>query len=255
MQFGVGLEGVDIPACTEKGIKVCNIASDKCANALSCAEHAIFLVFAVLRNYNGLLKSIDSKIIGYPTARTLFGCNVLLLGYGGIGKELAKRLVAFDVHLHLLVSNVNKYSQNFDRDIAFESIVDITSWSRIGGSIDIIFICCTQNPTTLGLINKEFLSHLKKGAIIINIARGGIINYDDLYNALIEEKISGLGLDVYHTEPFPSVIGDRILSHANVICTPHVAGVSELSYRQMAEFLGNNIQNIIENKPLSGQVN
>ena len=120
----------------------------------------------------------------------------------------------------------------------------------IAKDIDIIFLCCSQNKDNIGVVNKTFLSHFKPGVILINIARGGLVNYEDVEEALQSGLLGGFGLDVYKTEPFP-YMEDAIFSskYENVVATPHVAGVTEVSYRTMANIMRDRIVAIKANRP------
>uniref|UniRef100_A0A7I4FQH9 D-isomer specific 2-hydroxyacid dehydrogenase catalytic domain-containing protein n=1 Tax=Physcomitrium patens TaxID=3218 RepID=A0A7I4FQH9_PHYPA len=99
VQFGVGLEGVDIEAATRAGIKVARIPSVNTGNALACAEHCIYMMLGLLRHQRVMASSIAAKRLGEPAGSTLYGKTIFILGYGHIGKELALRLRYFGVHL------------------------------------------------------------------------------------------------------------------------------------------------------------
>ena len=98
MQFGVGLEGVDLQAASELGVPVANIPSMSSGNAQSCAEHAIFLAISLLRDVHGMQRSLHSGGLGTPTGRTLFGSTVLIYGFGDLGRCLSTRYSAFPLH-------------------------------------------------------------------------------------------------------------------------------------------------------------
>ncbi|KAJ3683488.1 hypothetical protein LUZ60_013715 [Juncus effusus] len=102
---------------------------------------------------------------------------------------------------------------------------------------DIVVPCLTMNNETAGIVNKKFLSSMKKGALLVNIARGGIVEYNSVYKSLETGHLGGLGIDVAWTEPFDP--NDPILKFQNVLFTPHVGGVGEFSYRTMAIFFVN----------------
>ena len=105
----------------------------------------------------------------------------------------------------------------------------------------------------MGFVNADFISHVKPSACIINVARGGLLNYDDVLSALNSNRLGGVGIDVFHTEPFP--VDDPFLHHERVIVTPHVAGVTEMSYRQMAAITAENVRSLINGDPLKYTVN
>ncbi|KAG8389673.1 hypothetical protein BUALT_Bualt01G0003300 [Buddleja alternifolia] len=179
MQFGVGIEGVDINAATKHGIKVARIPSDATGNAVSCAEMAIYLMLGLLQSYNG----------------------------NGI------------LHDDLV-----------DEKGTHQDFLDFASRA------DIVVCCLVMNIETAGIVDKVFISSMRKGALLINIARGGLLNYDAVLHHLESGHLGGLGIDVAWTEPFDP--NDEIFKFPNVIFTPHVAGVTEHSYRFMAKVVG-----------------
>ena len=240
MQFGVGLEGVDVQAATEAGIWVAKIESTHCGNAQSCAEHAIYLALAVLRDQKAMTNAIVSGKLGQPTGRTLMNSKVLIYGYGGIGRQLSRRLRPFVVTVVAIKKTLADSEVSGDLDE--EPLDDLgleADFPALVAGVDVIFLCCSQNPDNVGMVNKAFLSHCKPGVVIVNVSRGGLLNYDDVLDGLESGHISGVGLDVFHTEPFPK--GDPLLLHPKCIATPHVAGVTRISYENMAQFVANNI--------------
>eukprot|EP00250_Pteridium_aquilinum_P021638 c25185_g2_i1 orf=580-1740(+) len=234
MQFGVGLEGVDIEAATKAGIKVARIPGDTSGNALSCAEHAIYLILALLRDQKKMESHVQQMQCGVPIGQSLFGKTVLIVGYGNIGKELALRLKAFGVHI-LATKRSWKLAD------ATNGLVDEKGTSEqlldFARKADIVVTCCSLTPETTGIINTKFLTALKKGAYIVNVARGGLLDYTAIKAALEANHLGGLGMDVAWFEPFDPA--DPILQYPNVILTPHIAGVTELSYVKMAEVVAN----------------
>lgn len=264
-QFGVGLEGVDIEACTKRGIAVCKIPSDSCGNAQSCAEHAIFLALAVMRDHKGLVTSVLTGRLGYPTGMTLLGATALIIGYGGLGKQLASRLMSFGMAGIYAVKRTALTDEETEND-PLQGIVKVTTltaleqcgYSEGPRSAGVIFVCCTLNSSNREFINGRFLSLFPPGIVLVNIARGGLIHYPELLQALNSGQVRGCGLDVYHTEPFPSLEEDKLglLSHPRVVATPHVAGVTERSYQSMANIIASNIKQLKEGRdPIDGQVN
>ncbi|KAH7433108.1 hypothetical protein KP509_07G055200 [Ceratopteris richardii] len=229
MQFGVGIEGIDIAAATKAGMKVAKIPGDTSGNALSCAEHAIYLMLALLRDQREMYNCLQQEQIGVPIGQTLYGKTVLILGYGNIGKELAARLKPFGVNILAIKRSWGSHDAS---DLVHEKGVNdqLLDFTR---RADIIVTCCSLTPETVGIINAEVLGALKKGGYVVNIARGGLIDYKAVKTALEAKHLGGLGLDVAWFEPFDPT--DPILKYPNVIMTPHVAGVTELSYRNMAK--------------------
>lgn len=234
IQFGVGLEGVDIKSATEAGIKVARIPGDTSGNALSCAEHAIYLILALLRNQKGMEESVQQMQVGVPIGQSLFGKTVLIIGFGNIGRELALRLRPFGVHV-LATKRSWKLAHDtndlVDEKGVNEQLLDFASRA------DVVVTCCSLTPETAGMINGNFLAALKKGAFLVNVARGGLLDYKAIKASLETNHLGGLGIDVAWFEPFDPT--DPILQHSNVIITPHIAGVTEMAYRNMAKVIAN----------------
>ncbi|GLT82046.1 hypothetical protein SLE2022_004600 [Rubroshorea leprosula] len=243
LQFGVGLEGVDVDAATKHGIKVARIPGDATGNAVSCAEMAIYLMLGLLRKQKEIQISIEEKMLGEPVGETLLGKTVFIMGFGNIGIELAKRLRPFGVKI---IATKRRWSSNSEVPLQSsangitDDLVDEKGshedLHRFASNADIVVCCLILNKETAGIVNKSFISSMRKGALLVNIARGGLLDYEAVAQHLQSDHLGGLGIDVAWTEPFdPS---DPILKFNNVLITPHVAGVTEHSYRSMAKIVG-----------------
>ncbi|GMH21776.1 hypothetical protein Nepgr_023618 [Nepenthes gracilis] len=261
VQFGVGLEGVDVDAATKHGIKVARIPGRSSGNAASCAEMAIYLMLGLLRKQSQMQNSIKLKILGEPVGESLFGKTVFIIGFGSIGLELAKRLKPFDVRILSTKRSWTSYSQDPSQsdglsvqNHAFDDLVDEKGSHddiyKFASLADIIVCCLSLNRETAGIINESFFSSMKKGAYFINVARGGLLKYDAVVHNLESGHLGGFGFDVAWTEPFDP--DDPILKFPNVIITPHVAGITEQSYRSMAKVVGDVALQLHEGAPLTG---
>ncbi|CAI9755943.1 unnamed protein product [Fraxinus pennsylvanica] len=245
MQYGVGIEGVDINAATQHGIKVARIPSDVTGNATSCAEMTIYLMLGLLRKQYDMQIAVKQKSLGEPIGDTLLGKTVFIMGFGNIGIHLAKRLRPFGVQILATKRSWALPMQN-SREVedigngTYDDLVDEKGGHedilKFASRADIVVCCLALNSVTAGIVNKNFISSMKKGAILINVARGGLLGYDAVLHHLKSGHLGGLGIDVAWTEPFDPE--DAILKFPNVIITPHVAGVTEFSYRQMAKVVG-----------------
>ncbi|KAL5993317.1 hypothetical protein ACLOJK_014241 [Asimina triloba] len=244
VQFGVGLEGVDVSAATQHGIKVARIPSDVTGNSVSCAEMTIYLIL-------GLLKK-----------------QVLIVGLGNIGNDLAKRLRPFGVRI---LATKRRWASNLPDATQLNGSCDISSAVRstrgegidclidkkggpenlyeFAGESDIVVTCLVLNKETAGIVNKEFISSMKQGSLLVNIARGGLLDYEAVKHHLESGHLGGLGLDVTWTEPFDPE--DPITKLPNVLITPHVAGVTEYSYRTMAKVIGDTALQLHSGAPLT----
>ncbi|KAF3525131.1 hypothetical protein F2Q69_00050542 [Brassica cretica] len=249
MQFGVGLDGVDIDAATKNGIKVARIPSEGTGNAASCSEMAIYLMLGLLKKQNEMQMSVQSRLLGQPTGGTLLGKTVFILGYGNIGIELAKRLKPFGSRVIATKRSWPASVMNSDSSLVDEkgSHEDIYTFAS---KADIVVVCLRLSKETSFDRIVIDISGCFQGALLVNIARGGLVNYESAYQSLESGHLGGLGTDVAWSEPFDP--NDPILKFKNVIMTPHVAGVTEYSYRSMAKVVGDVALQLHEGLPLTG---
>lgn len=269
IQFGVGIEGVDINAASDRGVIVSKIPSFDNGNSQSCAEHALFLAMALLRDLAGLQASIQASKLGQPLGRTLYRSRVIVYGYGGIGQALLPRLLAFGPEHVTVVRRVVDANHTSMPGVQF---IDSKQFRAQQHAADVVFMCCDLNPLTMGVVDLDFLSRLSKGVILVNVARvshcvianvclcsylfqGGLLDYDAVYAALQAEHLAGLGLDVFVPEPMP-LTNNPFLNHPRVLLTPHVAGVTAVSYRNMAKQMAVIIDDLlVRGIPPPGAVN
>ncbi|XP_051192155.1 uncharacterized protein [Lolium perenne] len=236
MQYGVGLEGVDINAATKQKIKVARIPGSTTGNAIACAEMAIYLTLGVLRKQKEMDTAVIQKDLGLPVGETIFGKTILILGFGAIGLEVAKRLKPFGVKVLATKRNWSLNTVPCDLDGLVDKKGGPEDMYEFAREADIVITCMTLNNESVGIVDHKFISALKKGSYLINIARGGLLDYEAVFVHLKSGHLGGLGVDVAWTEPFDPE--DPILKLPNVIMTPHVAGITEYSYRTMAKVVG-----------------
>lgn len=242
IQYGVGVEGIDIDFASRRGIYVANIASRWSGNAASCAEMAIFLSLALLRKFNELRTSIQIKRLGMPMGEMLQGKHVLIVGFGNIAKELCLRLDAFGCKVSAFRKSDVWGEEEDDLAIRAEKVLRVkgvmsnnVELECVLSQTDIVILTCVLDDGSRGLVDDTFISMCKKGVKIVNVARGGLINYEAACRGLESGKIGGMGLDVQWYEPFdPS---DPLTTHEKVVMTPHVAGVTDTSYKNMGEIV------------------
>ncbi|KAK9279264.1 hypothetical protein L1049_012943 [Liquidambar formosana] len=261
MQYGVGLEGVDIDAATKCGISVARIPGGKTGNATSCAEMAIYLMLGLLRKQNEMQIAIKQKKLGEPVGETLLGKTVFIMGFGNIGIELAKRLRPFGVKILATKRIWASQPQDNNESLAFpiqngivEDLVDEKGSHEdiyeFASNADIVVCCLSINSETAGTVDKRFISSMKKGALLVNISRGGLLDYEAVACHLKSGHLGGLGIDVAWTEPFDP--DDPILKFPNVIITPHVAGITEFSFRSASKVVGDVALQLHRGTPLRG---
>jgi D-3-phosphoglycerate dehydrogenase len=213
---GVGLDNVDVKAATAAGVMVVNAPQ---SNIVSAAEQAIALLFAVARRTptaNASLKSGKwqrSKFTGVEILDKTVG----VVGLGKIGQLVSQRLAAFGTHLIA-------YDPYVQPARAAQYGVRLVTLEELLREADIITIHLPKTPETLDLIGERELALVKPGVIIINAARGGLVNEDALAIALKEGRVGGVGLDVYATEPTTS---SPLFEFDNVVVTPHLGASTD----------------------------
>jgi phosphoglycerate dehydrogenase-like enzyme len=237
-QCGAGLEGVDMKAAQDLDIWVANVPTDISGNADSVAEVGIYLMIGLSRDPRGMAQSLHNKKMGEPQGRALSGRTVGLVGLGGIGRALAKRLKAFDVHL---IGIKRKEPKKAMKELGLEWVGGPDDLNELLERSDVVVLCLPLSSETLNLIDEEAFSHMKQEAFLINLSRGGLVNRDALEAALSSDRIAGAGLDVFWEEP-PDP-DDPIFSY-NVLATPHIAGSTDVSMKGIVKVVAENIRRV-----------
>jgi len=237
-QWGAGLEGVDLSAAQQRGIFVANVPATG-SNADSVAEHMILLTIGLLRQLPQAQNNVRVGILGAPLGSMLASRTICLYGLGSIAKALARRLRAFDVRLVGITRDPHapKVSE-FGLDACYSGEERDVCLAQT----DVLILCARLSRATQGLIDASALRALRQGAYLVNAARGALIDYEALYLALKSAHLAGAALDVYWTEPIAP--DDPLLSLPNVIATPHIAGVTDRSYEEIAEVVAINIDRV-----------
>jgi phosphoglycerate dehydrogenase-like enzyme len=245
-QFGAGLEGVDFEAAAARGIPVANVPAGLTGNANGVAELVIMDLLALLRDLDGARGSVRERRLGEPIGRALEGLSVTVLGVGAIGARLAHLLSAFGA---TVIGVGRRTAADLDPDVA----ATLSEYHETGeltlalSRSDALVVCIPLNGETRGLVGERELRTLHRGAIFVNVGRGGLVDHDALVATLDDGQLGGAGLDVYWSEP-PDP-GDPIFSR-NVIATPHIGGVTEMSYRATAREIAANVERLRHGQPL-----
>jgi phosphoglycerate dehydrogenase-like enzyme len=232
-QYGAGLDTVDIPAATRFGVPVANVPSAGTGNAESVAELTLLFMLALARQYPRSQECLQQKKLGTPMGMALKGRTAAIIGYGGIGQEVAQRLAGFEMKL-LAVSR--RGAKPGEVPVDFHGGPD--SLHEVLRQADFIIVAPPLNEETRGLLGPAEFACMKPGAFVINVARGPVLDYDALLAALKEGRIAGAGLDVFWYEPFDPT--DPIFSY-NVIATPHIGGATDLSLQGIAKKVAENV--------------
>ncbi|NMO93342.1 NAD(P)-dependent oxidoreductase [Actinomycetospora sp. TBRC 11914] len=228
-QFGVGVSGVDLDAARDRGIPVANVPGGSSGNATAVAELAVLLLLALLRRFEEARAAVAEKAVGSPMGQLLRGRTVAVLGTGDIGVEVARRLVAFGVH----VVGIGRRDAAAYPDAAavvgtLRRADDLAA--ALAGCDDLV-VACPLTEATRGIVDDAALGALRPGGHLVNVGRGPVVDHGGLLAALRSGHLAGAGLDVTWTEPIDP--HDELLAE-NVVVTPHVGGITEESYAGMA---------------------
>ena len=239
-RHGVGYDSIDLVSLNNKKIPL-TIAAH--SNMISVAEQAMFFLLALSKNvfyYDDFTRKGDWTNRWDVKAWDLAQKNILVIGFGRIGSNFVKRALAFDMNVYVYDPYVEK------EKVKISGAIPVDNISENLQKMDAVTLHCPKNDETTDLFTKQEFDLMKKSSFIINCARGGILNEEDLYEALTSKKIAGAGLDVFDVEPTPS--SNPLFKLNNVILSPHIAGVTIESTVRMATETVQNVLDVLDDK-------
>ena len=239
-RHGVGYDSIDLVSLNNKKIPL-TIAAH--SNMISVAEQAMFFLLALSKNvfyYDDFTRKGDWTNRWDVKAWDLAQKNILVIGFGRIGSNFVKRALAFDMNVYVYDPYVEK------EKVKISGAIPVDNISENLQKMDAVTLHCPKNDETTDLFTKKEFDLMKKSSFIINCARGGILNEEDLHEALTNKKIAGAGLDVFDIEPTPS--SNPLFKLNNVILSPHIAGVTVESTVRMATETVQNVLDVLDDK-------
>jgi len=235
-RHGVGYDNIDLKSTKEIGATLTITAT---ANAVAVAEHVMFMLLNISKRKDMYDQSVKLGKFNdrnkLPKTIELWGKNILIAGFGRIGQALIKRCLGFEMNVFVYDPYINDEKI---KSLGGKKVNDIKQAVK---EMDAISLHMPLNDETKNIINYDLLSSMKTNCIVINAARGGIINEVDLDKALRENLIFGAGLDVFETEPPKS--DNPLLKNDKVFLSPHTAAFTEECMIRMGK---ETIQNIID---------
>lgn len=240
-RHGVGFDHVDIPAATQRGIQVVYTPG---ANLESVAEHAIAMMIALSKHFMPSIRSLEQGDYFARTrwmGRDIKGKTLGIIGFGRIGKAVAKRCQGFS-------ARVIAYDPLIDQAVITGLGAEPAALDTLLAEADFVTLHAPALPATRHMIDAAALARMKPTAYLINTARGPLVDEAALVQALAEGAIAGAGLDVFEIEPLPA--SSPLHGLDNVILTPHIAGVSDSAVAAMAEKCVDNILAYLEGRAL-----
>jgi phosphoglycerate dehydrogenase-like enzyme len=216
-QPAAGTERIDRAAAAARGIPVCNAPG---TNHVAVAEHALFLLLALARRLPAAQRAFAAREVGTPVGIELSGKTLGIVGMGRAGSALAERARALGM-------NVIALARDGDRPAFF-------------AACDAVSLHCPLDDSTRGLVGAEAFAAMRPGALLVNCARGGVIDRDALVRNL--DKLGGVALDVHWDEPpDPS---DPLYADPRVLALPHVAGSTEEAFARIADVVVENVARV-----------
>lgn len=235
--FGMGVDSIDLPAAKERHIEISNTPA---ILAPDTADIALSLMLAVSRR----IVEADMYVrVGkwpngaFPLATSMTGKRVGIVGMGHIGKAIGRRCEGFDMV-------VSYHGPREKKDVSYQFYADLRQMAE---NCDFLVLACPGGPETKHLVNTKILRALGPKGFLINIARGSVVNTEDLLVALSNREIAGAGLDVYETEPN---IPQALISMDNVVLLPHIGSATAETRAQMGQLVIANILAHFEGQPL-----
>lgn len=238
---GVGYENVDLEAASARGIPVCNAAG---TNAEAVADHAWAILLAAIRRIPFLNAGVRRGLWrdDIPRPPHVSGRRMGIFGLGAIGKAVAQRAMGFNME-------IGYHSRTRHPDIGyrwFDDLLSLAAWS------DFLVVSAPGGKDTYHIINRDILHALGPDGVVVNVARGTLVDTNAVADALRDGKIWAAALDVYENEPTPPA---PLLAFENAILTPHIGGISpQAIHASVLKFLENARAHFL-NQPLLTQVN
>lgn len=242
-KWGVGYDNIDIATAKELGIKVARTTG---SNALPVAEFALGLMISALRfiGYGHAELKKGHWSTGSLPGETfmLSGKTVGLIGFGAIGQNVAKLLRGFGCTI--------LYSKRQPLTPEEEAALGVrhASLDEILAQADVVSLHCPLTPETTNLIGREAFAKMKKTAVLINVARGGVVDESALVTALRDREIAGAAMDVYAIEPLPA--DSELLTLDNLVVTPHLAAMAADNFAPTVSRMFANIAHVSRGEPV-----
>jgi D-3-phosphoglycerate dehydrogenase len=247
VRYGIGVDNIDLDAARKHGIPVCNVP-DYCIDEV--ADHALSFILALCRQTTAVSNYIQNEKYGLAvplsSLKVLKEQTIGVIGFGRIGREVCARLKAFKCQVRV-----------FDPVVPADAIQSQgcipSTLDELLSKSDVITLHCPSNAHTRKIINGQSIAKMKKGALLVNVARGDLIDSAALVEALKSGQLLGAALDVFDPEPIPA--DHPVLKMSNVVLAPHVACGSVTAVRRLRESVAQHVVRAHRGKTLTCIVN
>ncbi len=232
-RLGVGLDNIDLDACKSRNVVVCPATG---ANDVAVAEYAITAALVLLR---GVWSATDRMIAGEWPRTDLMGGEISgkrfgLIGFGSIARQVAARAQA-------LGTQVAAFDPYLASDSPVWSGTAPVSIDELAATCDVISVHVPLTDETRNLVNADFIGRMRAGAVLINTARGGVVDESAAIEALREGRLGGAALDVFESEPLDGDGGAAFAGVPNLLLTPHIAGITKEANQRVSLVTAQNV--------------
>ncbi len=221
-KWGTGIDSIDKDACTDLGIRLLNTPN---AFTLPVADSVLGYMLAFARQQIWMDKAVKNGVWKKIPGRSLSECTLGVIGLGNVGKAVIRRARGFGMTIY------GNDIQQIARDFLIENQVKMVSLTELLQKSDFVSVNCDLNPTSFHLINNKTLTCMKSTAVLINTARGPIVNEATLIDALRNQRIAGAALDVFEEEPLPE--NSPLKTMDNVLLAPHNSNSSPSAWENV----------------------
>jgi D-3-phosphoglycerate dehydrogenase len=232
-RHGVGYDAVDVAALTERGIPLALVGD---VNSTAVAEHTLALILALAKQvvrYDGAIRAGNYAVRDSFDSRELAGRTILIVGFGRIGRQVARLCHVFNMAVIVFDPFVAA------ADIEAEGCRPVMDFGEVLGEADFVSLHAPKLPDTQYLIGQSELAQLKRGGWLINVARGGMVDEQALVEAVQSGQLSGAALDVFESEPLPP--DHPLAREERIVLSPHSAAFTDECGRRMAVACAENV--------------
>ncbi|MBN2553257.1 MAG: phosphoglycerate dehydrogenase [Spirochaetales bacterium] len=240
-KFGIGTDNIDLAAAKRAGVAVTNCPS---GNTNAVAEMALCLILSLLRDVQSQCNELRRGVWKATVGSELAGKSVGIIGFGSIGRRVARYLSPFG-------TTVRVFDVNRDGEAAAQYGVLYTSLDELLRRSDVVTVHVPLTPQTRHLLGAGELARMKRGACIVNLARGGVVDEPALYQAIRSGRVRRAAVDVFEREP---PFGSPLLSDERVLVLPHTGGVTEEALRNIAMTSTESVLAVLDGRPVLNTV-
>ena len=247
--MGYGLEHIDVEHVRKTGVAFTRSPGE--CTEVSLAEHAFHLLLGVAKKWKESQAVLASQEYGGPFSAELDGQTLGLLGFGASGRGLAHRAAAFG--MRIIEIDAVPPSEPPAGIPEFEFLGGLESLERLLQEADVVSLHLPLNVETHHVLDRRAFAQMKPTAVVVNVARGALIDQEALVEALSEGRLAGAGLDVFEQEPLP--VDDPLMAFENVVLTPHTAGLTRQTSKRRGRMAAHNVLSVLRGgQPVNGIV-